>query len=292
MRTCIGAKLRSHRVLFSSACLLFLLCLGVSFFWFYLLLPRRRVEDERWREQHTEKEVWNEVQKSIRRTGWWHNDCFDVGNYGGKEWVAWIMDHIRPGDDITGCRAGYKESALCYMTNQDVGDTAEAWIGWWEANREKSQEEWVREGFEKGGLVLHSPPMKEEITALLRVIGENRLRKREEQPRGWWYNAFRWLRDNDFDPCSFRSADLPQEDSDSALMGLVEFARLKERWPKHKTPGVLKIGRVVEEYRPVFPGFASTWCGVAAVGLLIVLFAGGGLCLWFSLRSSPKKNNP
>jgi hypothetical protein len=129
------------------------------------------------------------------------------------------------------------------LTNQDAGDSADAWIAWWEENKLKSQEEWIRDGFRKKELEISAPLSKSSVAALLKIIA-CKSEKEEEcgAPQHLQYNAFRWLRDCDFDPQTFSVADLRTEDADDILQGLLRFTRLSGEYPKLYGVGVLNLG--------------------------------------------------
>ena len=121
------------------------------------------------------------------------------------------------------------------MTNQNVGETAEAWLAWWEDHKDKSQEEWIDEGFRQAGLTLQKPPTNEDIAALLTIIGiEHTTRSdvharpivgrrsvRGPVPPDWLQlNANRFLRDHRIDPLTI-SGDMIA--SEAIRRGLVKY---------------------------------------------------------------------
>ncbi|MFH1730285.1 MAG: hypothetical protein ABIF82_01375, partial [Planctomycetota bacterium] len=163
-------KIASRRDILGIGILLLVAAGAVVVVWFYILGPYRRISDMGWERAHTEQQVWAETQKSIRRMGWAHDDGFRVGLWGNKEWVARIMDNMSPGDSLS-CSGGHKEIALSCMTNQQAG-AADDWLTWWQKNKHKTQEEWIRDGFAARGILLHEPLTKKDILALLRVLGE------------------------------------------------------------------------------------------------------------------------
>jgi hypothetical protein len=280
-----------HRLTRPFGILSLILGLGLAFCWFYLLSPLRHMSDMRWRDTHTEKRYWEEVQKSIARIGWTHDCGPEVGRYGDKEWAAWIIAHILPGDDIESCSAGHKDGALRCITNQNVGGAAEAWLRWWQDNRDKTQEQWILQGFRKDGLELHTPLTKEDITALLLIIGKTgRDSEAHPYPYEWRYNAFRLLRDSDFEPSSFTLDALPAKDRDVGFAGLIRFAERAGYEPKQASPGVLAIGTPVsDDY--ACPAFASGRFNAVVCAILALLIAGGLLCLHFSLRNRLKRKD-
>ena len=67
-----------------------------GYWWFHKLAPSRRTLNPRWCASHSQREYWRELQKSIHRAGWFHDDGFAVGGYGDEQWMEWIIDHIEP----------------------------------------------------------------------------------------------------------------------------------------------------------------------------------------------------
>jgi hypothetical protein len=255
-----------------------------AFFWFYLFQPFRNISDYRWIRAHTEKDCWAETRRSIERRGWTHDTSIDVGVYGNEEWVALLMEKIKQGEQLNRCWRGISHvgQMLRTMTNQGVDKTAEEWLIWWEANRHKSQKEWIREGFEECGIMLEHPLAKDDIVALLLVIGN-----REDQKWFRRYNALRWLRDSDFRPSSFQLSDLPSRNKDDVFAGLITFCRWVGESPKREAAGVLDLGMPVRDnLAGCVPGFVTVRFALVINALLVILFGSGITGLWLSTRRS------
>jgi len=272
-----------------------LLFLGVALgtTWFYFMGPLRNVIDPLWLEAHSEKRYWEEIETSTRRSVWNHDAFVLVGRFGNKDWVAWIMLRIHPGDDISDCAAGHKDEALKIMTNQEAGDSADAWLDWWAKNQSKSQEEWILEGFKLKGLELKTPLSKQNIHSLLRLIEQNKhIDKSGDHPlyRSLHWNAMRWLRDSDFNPTNFGRSDLPRENPDEVLRGLVEYSKLLGRFPKDSGLGVLPIGKPVETYDVPLPFILTREFKASVYGILILLVGGGIVCLFLASRQNASTN--
>jgi hypothetical protein len=128
--------------------------------WFLWLVPYMSRFAPRWSEQFSRKAYWNAVQKSIRRYGWAHDDCFVVGNYGDKAWAEWIMEKAAAGQKIADCgNIGHKDHALRYITCNDPSNGREAgteapWLDWWSTNKTKSQVDWIKAGLKNYGVSL------------------------------------------------------------------------------------------------------------------------------------------
>jgi hypothetical protein len=220
---------------------LVLLCVGAhySYWWFYELGPLRRTLDPQWCARHSHKEYWCEVQKGIHRGLWSHDHGWIVGWYGDEAWAEWIMGRVKPGTQM-GCFGSpcHSATAMQFITNQDVGDDADAWLAWWEKNRSKSQLQWIADGFAQSGLEIDVPPAPEQTTTVLELLGQ-------PTPDGFdtskhlKYNAFRCLRDTGFDAIGFALSDRTL--SEAAKRGLLEYAKQLRRYPEDDGVGILPL---------------------------------------------------
>ncbi len=286
-------KRRKRRVFLSLGVFSLLLAGGVSFFWFYWFGPLRayyrRGGPIGYPDLLGGKKEWGKTKKRIRRTGWEHDDFVTVGRYGDIEFAAEMIRQMKRGQEISQCYEGHKDSALRMITNQDPGDTVEDWQEWWRANKAKTQEEWIREGFEQAALTLHSPLTKEDIRSLLAVIGttkEDTHPPRFAAQRHLRHNAMRWLRDSDVDPRDFAMSDLAGDGADALLRGLVLYTRWAAHFPKYYSPGVLSIGMAVGDEKDwvVDCLLVKPWFVAGVYAFLAITFGGGILCLRLSTR--------
>jgi hypothetical protein len=279
-----GWKIALLRIVGIPLCIIGLVA---GYFWFYHWGPMRRVFDPAWYRQHSEAAYWEEYQECVRRSGWTHDGGFIVGRLGDKRWVQWIMDHVRSDDDLLGCRAGHKDHALRFLTNQDAGHSAADWRAWWEQNKSKSQEDWVREGFHNYGVDLHTPLTPANTIALLKLAAYTE-RQKDSAPDYVQYNAFRWLRDSDFDPEKLAIKDIPTKDADRVLQGLVRFARLSGKHPKSDGVGVLNLGEQ-PKYADYPPIISTLRFRILANMLIFGSFGAGLLLLLASFRLKRRK---
>jgi len=274
-----------------------LLVLGglyVAYWWFYKLAPRRRAYDWNWRATHSKAEYWREAQKTIHREGWsFHDDFQPVALYGDKSWAEWIMARVKPGESMD-CM-GYpchSATVMRCITNQDVGDDADAWLAWWEVNKAKSQEEWMIDGFRKYDIDPSIPPSSRNIVSLLELLGNSETDEASAVPWHVKYNAFRWLRDSDFDPVAFAVANMADSISEKTKRGLLEYQKRERRWPKVSRVGILPFGREQTDYSQwavlslLTPRFRWTAYAVTFLPML------AGVCLiaWSFRRAKKKKN--
>jgi hypothetical protein len=222
-----------------------LLCAGAfcGYWWFYKLAPSRRTLSPEWYLSHSEQEYWREVQKGIHRGMWFHDDGFTVGMYGDKSWSEWIMAHVKPGTSM-GCIGGgpcHSASSMRYITNQDVGEDADAWLDWWEDNKSKSQEEWMADGFRLLGFDIDVPPTAEQTPILLALLGNSETNELRAIPKEMKYNAFRCLRDSGFEPVAFALSH--RTVSEEVERGLLEYAKKERHWPARNGVGILSFGQ-------------------------------------------------
>lgn len=256
--------------------------------WFYKLAPSRRTLSPEWRSSHSEREYWREVQKGIHRGTWSHDDGFTVGRYGDASWAEWIMAHVTRGESM-GCfgRPCHSATAMRYITNQDVGDDADAWLDWWVRNKSKSQDEWIADGFRRRGLEIDVPPSADQVPALLGLLGSSATNESASIPEHWEYNAFRCLRDSHFDPVGYAISRRPL--SGAVERGLLEYARLQRLWPAAGGVGVLSFGKTNDECTgDALPAMLTPEFQVVAYSVVFTpLLLGAGFLAWsFRKRTS------
>jgi hypothetical protein len=256
-----------------------------------MFAPMRHWTDPTWRDIHTERELWEDVQKSIHRGSWVHDEAFDVGMYGGKEWAEWIMGRVQPGTAM-GCIGGgpcHSETSMQLISNQDVGGGADRWLGWWSTNKEKSQVEWIREGFAVCGVKVDVPPNPKQTEALLTILGQAPLLKPGGIPDHLRYNGFRWLRDTGFNAMAF-AQDRPH--SPLVNTGLLQYACFEERWPRASKVGMLSFSPPEGPIDfPLFPHprWALSWYWPHAYAMIFIPGGIGVILMTLTLRK--KKND-
>jgi hypothetical protein len=232
------------------AALLLLVSAGIAFVWYYQMGPLRRTHDPDWVRRHSAEGYWHEVRKCIQRWGWKHDDFAPAGYYGDKEFLAWALARLRPGDDISSCFVGHQDTAFTTITNQNVGEEAAAWLEWCESNQNKSQEEWIQDGFATADIHVSLPPTKADVIPLLELLGEEDVGDTWGYSSSLKYNAFRWLRDSDFDfdPVEFVFAHSTDAAEPQIQAGLLEYRKHERRHPNRETAGLLYFGNVTDWY--------------------------------------------
>lgn len=215
--------------------------LWTAWWWFYTMAPVRRTLDQRWIDSHSQQEYWQEVQSGIRRGTWTHDDGFTVGWYGDKSWAEWIMARVKPGDSMycLGAVLFHSQSSMQHITNQDAGRDADGWLVWWAKNKDRSQREWMIDGFALHGVKVDFPPTPQQTETLLGLLGSAGDDEKSATPDYVQYNAFRWLRDSGFEPVPYLlSLDAVSEE---ASAGIRKYAQWEERFPRACNVGILKF---------------------------------------------------
>lgn len=266
--------------------------LAAAYYWMYWLAPMRHLNDPAWLAQSSEARRWEEEQKSYHRTGRSPDLCFKddrIGYYGNADWFFWLEERIRHPESFRHC--GCTESALALMTNHNE----DSWESWTQANRHRSQEEWIKDGFARYGVEVHLPPKQEDAVPLLRLLARPSWKvmywgaKRPEEappdalPDNVKYNAFRWLRDLGF-----------KLDSDAAkepltAQGLLQYYRWLAGFPGIGGVGVLSFGKKrvdtsLDEPQPILN---RPWASAGIYALIGLSTLGGGwLMVRFGRRST------
>lgn len=262
--------------------------LAMALAWFFWLVPTIIRFDPEWSTRFSRRHYWTRTEHYIRRYRWMHGDAEDVGKYGDRGWAEWILSKAAQGVEIADCSGGcaHGTSALEYMTGQDPthqkengqerGMAGKAWLDWWKDNRDKTQEQWIRDGLARHGVVVHLPPTPADQLPLLTLLGSTSTNRLERVPRYVTYNAFRWLRDSGFDPLAFALTNVNSDTPETVKQGLFAYAKQVDRYPKSDEVGILAFGRNTPPVSFPGPYLLSRSVKVTAyvvMGMLIVLGA-------------------
>ena len=287
-----GRTIRNVVALLSIGCGLF-----IAYWWFYKLSPVRRLADPEWQARHSAKARWEEEQKKYHRLSASPDLCFAgdrIGFYGNSRWCLWLINKIESAGSFRVC--GCTETALMMMANRHEQD----WNEWGDAHGHELQEEWIRDGFAQHQISVHLPPLPEDSVPLLEVLGHktwhtlwNGPQKDKEPdafPRYLQYNAFRWLRDSDFDPVTFASSNPSALDSDLVKVGLLQYSKWNSAFPKKAGVGILAFGNSSDEDKDLFgtPSFVQPWFQIAAWLFILLPILGGVAMLYWKRRSKIK----
>ncbi len=287
-----------RKIILTTAGILFLVFGGGLFsFWHLWMLAQSRRIDPQWVYSHSREEFWRVAQEDIPRYGWMHDDGFTVGNWGDENWANWIIDQAEEGKNIAGCMNGHLDSALKHITCQSPhsghdDSTSRYWIEWRKTNKDKSQIEWIRDGLAKYGVTVHIPPSKDDFGPLLLLLGDETKKtnadgsEEDVMPNFVKYNAFRWLRDSDFEPVAFALTLDANAKKEIYKPGLIEYAKRYERAPRRDNLGILPFKPIekydLEKYRSRYLVFRLERPVNCVIGL--ALFVGVGF-LFLARRS-------
>lgn len=275
-----------------------LLCNGLisAFHWHYNLAPKRRTLDPKWVSQHSGEEYWQEIQAAVRRGYCGHDDGFIVGHFGDERWANWIMSQVKP-ETSMGCLGSFMphaDYAMSYITNHDYGENAEAWMAWWKLNSNKSQDDWITDGFKANGLTIDQVPTPRQTIMLLEMLA---VPLPEEESGHLRFNGCRRLRDAGFSVDAFRQSNPSAAKSlQAGIDQYVKYERLSalstERdfaADQNRTPSKLIICQT--EYK--IWRLLWTW-GSSTIGVLLILMSLGRRRLSHRLArhvGQPRKNS-
>ena len=213
----------------------------------------RHLADSKWLETHSEKARWLEEQKDYERMGSSPDLEFRgdrIGYYGDKKWFLWLEKKATADKSFRVC--GCTETALALMANQDVG----SWEEWTKTNRNRTQEEWIRDGFSEYGVSVHLPPDASDVEPLFKLIGRKGWDFLQGGPQGTnapeaipsyvQYNAFRWLRDSGFNPMAFAVSNATLVASQEMSIALIKYSRWRGEFSGRDELGVLTFGKTAD----------------------------------------------
>jgi hypothetical protein len=203
------------------------------------------------------REVYAHWQQQLQEgTGYSHNSGFCLMDFGGKYWMERLIeDRVRPRLSM-GCAGAHVELALteiaCTQPKSWGGGRTDGspfvekdnsehdfWLQWWEAHKNESRLEWVRQGLSVHGIPVDQPLSTENWRNLLRKTGKaQNLRKEraanrdidspstpDDLPGFVIRNAFRWIRDcSPLVSTSEMLADTPAAEASEIALGLAHYA--------------------------------------------------------------------
>ena len=264
------------------------------YIWHYQLAPMRHLADPVWVATHSEAARWAEEQENYRRIGaspdlFWRGDR--IGVYGNKEWFLWLEERLRNARNFRRC--GCTRAALELMANRRPTSLHQ----WTAANRERSQEEWIKDGFLDHGVTVHLPPTPDDTVPLLKLLGQepgDELQAEDtpdHAPGYVRYNAFRWLRDSGFDPLKFTLSNAALAAQPDISAGLQAYAQWQAAYPSHNGLGVLAFGQHEAEdtdldWDWVAP-IAKPWFAFSVNAVIVICALGGILLTFYAMKRKP-----
>jgi hypothetical protein len=136
-----------------------------------------------------------QLHKALASSGDPHDVILEIGWIGDASSVPFLIDALAKQGNVP--REGLYASidtrfhtldALQSITNHDAGRNAEDWRQWYEKNKDKTQEQWIKDGFVEHGFPVSDPPDDAFVTALIQASNP------KYQPRYLQVNALRILR--------------------------------------------------------------------------------------------------
>ena len=246
----------------------------------------RRLADLRWGSLHSELARWEKEQDYYSRTGFPPSRLSGpqmLPLYGDKRSFEAVLNRLTRESrwfEFEGCEC-CALSCLAPMSNHGFG-SVDDWEAWYSINKDKTQEEWVQQGFAEKGFRIALPPSKSDAVTLLGVLGTRssdsanvdfRGERRFEAPQFLRYNAFRWLRDMGFDPIEFllegNQTEIPQE----LVEGLRQFRDFSKEFPLSNHVGLLEFANPPQLYWQNLTGRESD-SGPRIIHLIVCLVIG------------------
>jgi hypothetical protein len=136
-----------------------------------------------------------QLHKTLASSGDPHDVILEIGWIGDASSVPFLIDALAKQGNVP--REGLYASidtrfhtldALQSITNHDAGRNAEDWRQWYEKNKDKTQKQWIKDGFVEHGFPVSDPPDDAFVTALIQASNP------KYQPRYLQVNALRILR--------------------------------------------------------------------------------------------------
>ncbi len=278
--------------MFSKSCRISLLLTGIicclvaggiaGYYWFYKCAPLRHLESNSWRRIYSREVIWEEEKKNIARIGCLPDmeDRADmIGYYGDKKVCIDLMRRLSKPKIVFFC--GCMSASLKMMTNHDF-DSLSEWKKWMSENQNKSQEEWIIDGFAAHGvkLQLKEPLSNDQARQLLRLCAD--------APFQIQYNAYRWLRDSEYDTSKITLKSIGTEDQ-KLFDGLLRYTYFLG---SSSGLGRLKLKHNEYKYKPYERSFWDKFKRyIPAWQLHLFFFLSGLVLLVLTLSPGKKKKN-
>jgi hypothetical protein len=136
-----------------------------------------------------------QLHKALSSPGDPHDVILEIGKIGDATSVPFLIEALakqgtvpREGQYGAICTRFHVLEALQAITNHDAGRNAEDWRPWYEKNKDKTQKQWIKDGFVEHGFPVSDPPDDAFVTALIRASDP------KYQPHYLQTNALRILR--------------------------------------------------------------------------------------------------
>jgi hypothetical protein len=165
-----------RRLAIVAAVMLTLATAAGTFFYTQIRRPNRLMMDMNWHATATPSEKLAVAHKILRWGGNIHDAFLTVIEHGGPASVPYVLAAMRGRfpQGVSVCTDLHGLDALRRITNQDFGGNEAAWIAWWQQNKAKPREEWIRDGFAKAGLPVSNPPDDRFVKALIDLLPDKK----------------------------------------------------------------------------------------------------------------------
>src|SRR6185436_15033249 len=136
-----------------------------------------------------------QLHKALGSAGDPHDVIVEIGRIGDETSIPFLIEALAKQGTVP--REGqygaidtrfHVLDALQAITNHDAGRNAEDWRPWYETNKDKTQQQWITEGFAEHGFPVSVPLDDAFVTALIRASDP------KYHPRYLQTNALRMLR--------------------------------------------------------------------------------------------------
>lgn len=144
----------------AAASVIVLAICAALFFYTQIWRPNRLLMDPNWLDNVTPAEALAVAHKIIRWGGNDHDAFNIVHEYGGPESIPYLLIGLQRYGVTHGgmvCTKSNCLEALRAITNQYAGENFADWQSWWDKNKHKTREQWLRDGFAKLGIPAQGP---------------------------------------------------------------------------------------------------------------------------------------
>lgn len=136
----------------------------------------------------------SQLHRALASRGDPHGVILEIGRIGDVTSVPFLIEALakqgtvpREGQYAAIDTRFHVLDVLHAITNHDAGRNAEDWRPWYEKNKDKTQQQWIKNGFAEHGFPVSVPPDDAFVTALIRASDP------KYQPRYLQTNALRML---------------------------------------------------------------------------------------------------
>jgi hypothetical protein len=241
-----------------------------------------------------ELRAWQATRKRFHKGFQSHEDFEWVGSRGSTEEVRVAIRLLPAEGKIEGCLGSVRPhwaEMLRRLTGQDAGPNAEDWHRWWDANKDKTQADWIRDAFLPLGIDPERKPSADEVQSLLRLIGLHHHLRRSRSfshgvhiSEGIAFNAMRILRDYDVDPTTVSLEDGSRPETRFIVRGLTHYARFQAQHGLNPGVGVVfdifASQSVEDDFPEPFPIEMQRWFPWAWLGGSGAIMLVGGWLSW------------